>query len=68
MPLFWAEICKIAHQPAQFRGLVAFFATKLGSFALAQWDQLRHLEPAFQASSPKLFKPGTQCRAFFLPA
>ncbi|TAD83071.1 MAG: hypothetical protein EAY70_02725 [Sphingomonadales bacterium] len=38
--------------------MVALFALNYVAFALAQCDRLRHLKSAFQASSPKLFKPG----------
>ena len=48
--------------------LIVFFATGKPSFALAKKREVPHLEPAFQASSPKLSRaaPATE-RPLFLP-
>jgi hypothetical protein len=46
--------------------VVAFFAIGTLHFALAQKPVWGHKDPAFQASSPKLFKPGFG-RVFFCP-
>jgi hypothetical protein len=66
MPRDWAEICKFAHETAHNRESVAVFATNWAAFALAQSPELRHLKGAFQASSPKLSKPGP-VPGFFSP-
>jgi hypothetical protein len=48
--------------------LVAFLATILSYFALAQNPCAKHTDPAFQASSPKTFRPGWQQPGLFLSA
>ncbi|ABC64955.1 hypothetical protein ELI_14315 [Erythrobacter litoralis HTCC2594] len=46
-------------KPAQeVQGAVALHATILPVFALAQCIGRKHIGQAFQASSPKLFRPG----------
>jgi hypothetical protein len=66
MPRVWAENCKFTHETAHIREFVAVFATRWVAFALAQWPDLRQLKGAFQASSPKLSKPGP-VPGFFCP-
>ena len=46
------------------QSFVALFARRVALFALARWRPARHMERAFQASSPKLSRPGRQRSGF----